>query len=339
MKTTRIFRKCVPFQRQQQGKRTWLMGWLMFVIVIVAGFSPEALAEKKCLHIASYHEGYAWQAAIDKGVDDVLQGKCTVQRFYMDTKREPAPEAAQKKGLEAKALIESWQPDIVIASDDNASRYVIMPYFKDSAIPVVFTGVNWTVDEYGYPYSNATGMTELAPIKQAFQQIQRIVANPQKGACFLPNLESETKACERYAAILKPLGVEFILLFANTMDEFEAKFPELQNLDFVFFSNSSIIKDWDVARAKRIVFEHAKTLTLSMDEWMTPFVMLGFTQVGYEIGEYGAQTALKILEGVKPSDIPIVANRQWNLFVNEALLAQAGIEIPRDLQQKGQKVE
>ena len=93
------------------------------------------------------------------------------------------------------------------------------------------------------------------------------------------------------------------------------------------------------ARAKAFLTEHASVLTLSMDEWMTPFVMLGFTQVGREQGEYAAETALKILEGTNPMDIPIIANRQWNLFINESLLNKAGIDIPKDLRQKGKKVE
>ena len=298
-----------------------------------------ASAEKKCLAVGSYHEGYEWQNVIDDGIDAVLKDKCEVMHFYMDTKREPSPEAAQKKALEAKALIESWLPDVVIVSDDNASRYLVKPYFKDAQIPFVFCGVNWTVKEYEYPYSNATGMTELAPIKQAFEQIKRIIPNVQKGICYYPNLESEKTACERYATVLKPLGVEFTLETAETMQEFEDKFLTFTDAQFMFFSNNSIIKDWDAARAKAFMLEHASMLTLTMDEWMTPFVMLGFTQVGREQGEYAAETALKILEGTPPKDIPIIANRQWNLFVNEALLAKASINIPRDLHQKGKKVE
>lgn len=317
--------------------------WLSFAFLVVCGIAswaaePVHAEEKKCLHVGAYHDGYAWQTMIDGGVDDVLRGKCVVKRFYMDTKREPQPEAIQRKALEAKALIESWKPDVVIASDDNASRYLVKPYFKDAALPFVFCGVNWRVDEYGYPYANVTGMTEVAPIKQAIQQIQRIRPNAKRGACFLPDLESERKACERYATILEPMGIAFHVVTADAMADFEARFQELQDMDFVFFSNNSIIKDWDADRAKRIVSEYTRPLTLSMDEWMTPFVMLGFTQVGREQGEYAAEVAVKILEGAKPTDFPIIANSQWNIFVNEDLLAKAGIDIPADLRRKGRKV-
>ncbi|GAK52208.1 hypothetical protein U14_03459 [Candidatus Moduliflexus flocculans] len=318
------------------------IGQIFLLLVILSqSASPAAHAQsqKKCLEVGSYHQDYAWQNAIDGGIAHVLQGHCELRVFYLDSKREPSPEAIQKKALEAKALIDSWQPDVVIATDDNASRYLVKPYFKDAAIPFVFCGINWTVDEYGYPYSNATGMTELAPIRQAFEQIKRIVPVVKQGTCMYPGLESEKTACERYAFVLKPFGVEFTLTPVETMHAFEEQFKALSDMDFIFFSNNSSIKDWDAARAKQIVQENAKVLTLTMDEWMTPFVMLGFTQVGNEQGEYAASTALKILEGTKPSEIAIVPNRQWNLFVNEGLLEKAGITIPRDLLQKGKKVE
>ena len=35
--------------------------------------------------------------------------------------------------------------------------------------------------------------------------------------------------------------------------------------------------------------------------------------------------AIKILEGSKPSEIPIIANRRWNIYANTALLKKAGI--------------
>ena len=43
----------------------------------------------------------------------------------------------------AKAEIDAFKPDVVIAADDNASKYLIEPYFKDAALPFVFCGVNW----------------------------------------------------------------------------------------------------------------------------------------------------------------------------------------------------
>ena len=66
--------------------------------------------------------------------------------------------------------------------------------------------------------------------------------------------------------------------------------------------------------------------------------MLAVTKVAEEQGEWAAETALAILGGAKPSQIPIVPNRRWNLFVNQALLDRAGVRLPAHLMHTAVKV-
>ena len=159
--------------------RIFLIIESLLIVFLGIGLQTEAQAQqlRKCLFVASYHQGYAWQDGLERGLRSVLEGKCEIRQFNMDTKRNPSHEFGKKMALEAKARIESWKPDIVIASDDNASKYLVAPYFKDAKLPFVFCGINWTAKEYGYPYSNATGMIEVFPIKQLIKQIKRIIPN------------------------------------------------------------------------------------------------------------------------------------------------------------------
>ena len=160
-------------------RRQFINLGLIFVLCTGVAFHANASGKnlKKCLIVASYHNGFLGQHLKVKGARSVLEGKCEIRQFNMDTKRNPSPEFGKKMALEAKALIESWKPDVVIAIDDNASKYLVKPYFKDAEIPFVFSGVDWTAKEYGYPYSNATGMIEVFPIKQLIKQIKRIIPN------------------------------------------------------------------------------------------------------------------------------------------------------------------
>ena len=66
----------------------------------------------------------------------------------MDTKRRSSTEDKKNSAVAAKAVIESWKPDVVITADDNAVKYLIQPYYKDKALPFVFCGLNWTASEY-----------------------------------------------------------------------------------------------------------------------------------------------------------------------------------------------
>ena len=67
--------------------------------------------------------------------------------------------------------------------------------------------------------------------------------------------------------------------------------------------------------------------------------MFGMTKVPEEHGEWAASTALAILAGTRPGDIPIVANRKWDIWINQAWLDVAGIQLPRPLLAKAKRVQ
>jgi hypothetical protein len=81
----------------------------------------------------------------------------------MDTLRNNREAFKKRAGLRAKKAISNFSPDIVIASDDNASKYLIMPHFKDTPLPIVFCDIDNSAETYGFPYSNVTGMLEVPP--------------------------------------------------------------------------------------------------------------------------------------------------------------------------------
>lgn len=64
---------------------------------------------------------------------------CTISYHYLDAKHQSA-DNLKAKGLEIANLIPLSQPDIVIAADDAASQYVVLPYLRNSRIPVVYIG-------------------------------------------------------------------------------------------------------------------------------------------------------------------------------------------------------
>jgi ABC-type uncharacterized transport system substrate-binding protein len=66
--------------------------------------------------------------------------------------------------------------------------------------------------------------------------------------------------------------------------------------------------------------------------------MFSMTKIPREQGEWAAKVALKIMDGSKPSEIPIIANRRWNIYANTGLLKKAGIQLPDNILRKAVKV-
>jgi ABC-type uncharacterized transport system substrate-binding protein len=292
----------------------------------------------KCLFISSYHKGYAWSDGVESGVRSVLEGRCDVRQFDMDAKREKEALTLERKALEAKAIIESWQPDVVITADDEAAKYLVMPLYKNHTIPFVFCGINWTVEEYGFPYRNATGMVEVAPVEPLFDKVETLLTNHRRGFYLGADTATERKNLQRLQEVAERRGLRLDHRLVDTTDAWLAEFRAAQSYDFVILGSNSGINDWDAVKALGGVSRVSQRLSLTNHEWMMPYAMLGLTKVPEEQGEWAAQTALSILEGVDPFSIPIVPNRKWDIWVNVSLLETAGLHLPKTLLQKAKRV-
>ncbi len=301
--------------------------FVLGLLCIGLGFSPSAFSER-CLFISSYHQGYPWADGIERGVRQTLAGRCELHQINMDTKRQQEPALIQRKALEIKQFIERWQPDVVIAADDNASKYVVVPYLKNTAIPVVFCGINWTVDEYGYPYKNVTGMVEVAPIHELFEQIHHILPQAVRGSYIAANTLTEHKSYQRFQRIAMKAGIVLDKRLASSQAQWNQYFRDAQRHDFIILGTESGIRDWDKASARRVVDEYGRVLSLTVYEWMVKFATLGMHKIAFEQGEWAAKVAMEILDGASPQSIPIIPNQEWELVINARLLANLSIELP-----------
>lgn len=60
---------------------------------------------------------------------------------------------------------------------------------------------------------------------------------------------------------------------------------------------------------------------------------------GVEQGQWSAKAALEILRGNKPSEISIATNSNWDMWVNETLVSAAGLELPRAMIAKAERLK
>ncbi|MFA6498492.1 MAG: ABC transporter substrate binding protein [Desulfurivibrionaceae bacterium] len=299
---------------------------------------PQAVFAARCLYVSSYHAGYVWNDDIEDAMEKVLQGQCEIKKFYMDGKRNLAPEFAQQKALEAKKIVEAWKPDVVIAADDNASRYLVLPYFKNTAVPVVFCGINWTVEPYGYPYSNTTGMVEIGPVEPLAKEVRKVVPNAKQGVFLSADEMTQDKEFALNKKVYAKHGITVTHRSVKTMADWEKAFLVSQKADFVILGNNAGIKDWSHERALAQTMTKAKKFTVSYLDWMAPYTMLTMAKIAGEQGDWAARAALRILKGARPNSIPIAANQRWNIFVNPAFLKETGFTLPADIKEKAVQV-
>ncbi|NOY65811.1 MAG: hypothetical protein GXP13_00190 [Gammaproteobacteria bacterium] len=302
-----------------------------FLVFVLLAYSGVTFAAAKCLYVASYHQGYEWNDGIQRGVEKTLAGKCKLKIFYLDSKRNKKKEWIKWKAKQAVKLINEYKPDVVIVSDDNASRYLVMPYYKNKKLPFVFSGLNWSMKEYGYPYSNATGMIEVAPIKPLIKQLKLIQSGISRGVFISSDVLSEHKDYKHYKKVFAQSGIRLDAVYVVTFKEWIEEYKKSQQYDFVFIGNNAGINDWYGPEAKRVALEYTRKISVTTYDWMLPYSMLGFTKIAEEQGEWSAKVAVSILNGMLPSQIPVVFNKQWDMWINAAIISKSKLKFPYQL--------
>lgn len=320
------------------GTRRAVSYALYMCIAFSAGSSSALANTSKCLFISSYHRGYAWADGVERGIRSTLDHKCELKQFDMDTKRNKDIKFIEKQSLAAKAIIDDWKPDVVITADDNAAKYVIQQYYQNASIPFVFCGVNWTTEEYKFPYTNVTGIIEVAPIYPLLEKVSALLPQAKQATYIGANTPTELKNYERYKHATSKRSIQLEGVFPDTMSQWITAYKEAQRSDFVILGSYAGIPDWNENYVLKHIKNASKKLSITSHEWMMPFSMLGFTKIAEEQGEMAARVALSILNGATPSSIAIVPNRKWDIWTNTNLLKSSGIHLSNDLLQKSKHV-
>ncbi|MBI5896559.1 MAG: hypothetical protein HZB24_11345 [Desulfobacterales bacterium] len=303
---------------------------VLFSIVVLLAMSASGWAAgyagKKILMIDSYHEGYEWSDGIVNGVKRTIEGKGIELRVVrMDTKRNPDDAFKKAAGLKAKAEIESFKPDVVIAADDNASQYVVMPFYKNASLPIVFCGVNWDATVYGYPYNNATGMVEVTPIVNLLQQFKSVVKGDRVG--FIgPDNETVHKEFDNYK---KKFGLNLVGYFAKDYEDWKKGFVDLQGkTDFMVIDSDGGLYKEHKADMRAFVEANAQKPSGACYDFMADYAVLTYAKVSEEQGSWSAAAALQILDGKSPKDIPIAENKDGSVVFNARLAKITGSMLP-----------
>ncbi len=313
--------------------------FLLLLLVVTSEWgiaAPEstAVSPQRCLLVFSYHRGYAWNDAIEEAAVAGLQGRCQIERFFMDSKRHPEVEWIQRKVSEVLLRIEQWRPDIILAVDDNVSKYLVVPYLKGTEIPVVFCGVNWTVEGYGYPDRNVTGMVEVNPIHDLIELSQWVKAQHidpkqrslQRVLFIDTDLLTSRKVFRYYRESFEEAGIELVPRMVRTFEAWKAAYLEGQSYDMVLVMNRSGIDGWDQMVAEHFVAEQGGVLSVASYDWMKEVAALTVAIVPAEQGEWAAAAMGRILSGTPVSAIPTVTNQRSQVFTQPHLLERAGTD-------------
>ncbi len=293
------------------------------------------------LYINSYHAGYGSSDDVMAGVQETLAGRrVRLTTFFMDSKRHPDDPFTQSKVREALQIIDRIEPEVIIASDDNAVKYVVVEHFRDGPIPCVFCGVNWTCDQYGLPTRNVTGMLEISPVRQTIETLKQYYPGLKRLVALSEDTLSEQKNKDALMPIFAELSLSAEYVLVGTYEQWKAAFVQAnRDADLVFLPTNGAIKGWDDADARAFIKEHIRVPVFTCDDFMMVYAVFGLTKVAREQGEWAARTALEILDGKSPADVPVTRNGRTAAWINPVLAGQIGFEPEPGLAGRCRRVE
>lgn len=284
---------------------------------------------RRILYLNSYHEGYAPSDEKMLAVQQAVAARpdIVLKIFFLDAQRQRDEKHLQARIREALETVEDFNPDVLIAADDDAVKHVIAPYFRKGGVPVVFCGVDWTCQQYGLPTGQVTGILEIPPVRETVHALRDNV--PSVRNCFVlsGNSVSDRKNARTLETLLRGEGLHSETMLVNDFTEWKRHFDAANNTaDVVFLPSMGGIDGWDDTKAFEFVFRTIRKPVFTCERSMMRYAVFGFTMVESEQGQWAVRTALEILSGKSPVDFPVAVNRETRGYINPVLAARIELE-------------
>jgi len=273
-------------------------------------------------------------AAFRQGLNEVgyVEGKNVAIEFRW------AEGSYERLASQADDLVHS-QIAVLVATGGTTS--VLAAKAATSTVPIVFTlGADpvkiGVVANLGRPVGNATGVTFITGELHAkrLELLHELV--PKAGVTALmvnpdnPSFESNVKAVEDAAL---SLGQQVRVLKASTAREIDAAFVALAQLRagalFVVSDGFFLDRREQIAA---LTARHAVPASFELREFVTAGGLMSY---GASLADVYRQAGIytgKILNGVKPVDLPVLQSTKFELAINTRTAKALGLRIPQSLQ-------
>lgn len=212
-------------------------------------------------------------------------------------------------------------------------------------IPIVITAVTDPV-KAGLAKSlensgtNVTGTSDNVPIEKQFELLKKLVPNAKKVGILYNTSESNSEIQVEAAKKVAPsFGIEIVTAGLTNVNEVTQALNSLVGkVDVLYIPTDNVVvssmpiianecfkKNIPIIGSERGQVTQGALATTGID----------YTKLGYQTGLQAAQ----IIEGKKPSELPITTLKEMQLVVNEDAAKKLNIKIPDDIISKAEKVK
>ncbi len=309
---------------------------LVFLILGLGIQDCHAERKKKVLVLHSYHQGLEWTDNITRGIQSVfvsLHKLYEIHYEYIDTKRNTSDEYVEQI---ANLLTEKNRHNTyaaVIVSDNNALKLINEGriVFPDNT-PIVFCGINNFSEGLIGGIGNVTGVVEETDHQATIEIMQKI--HPQRKHVIVvldrtPTGDAISEEVKRIESLYKG-RLEFEYLRDFTLEEIPEKLGNLGNNDIIYlltFNRDRNNKFISYTEGIEMIGRYADVpIYGSWDFYLGKGIVGGKITSGFHQGKEAAELALKVLQGSRAEDLPIVRGSPNRFMFDYNYMARFGIE-------------
>jgi ABC-type uncharacterized transport system substrate-binding protein len=289
----------------------------------------------RIFYVNSYHTGYGSSDDVMEGMHETFRGKnLLLKTFLLDAKRKSTEKERNEMVQKALEEIEKFNPGLLIVSDDNAVKDLVVPHFNHTSLPVIFCGVNWSASEYNLG-KNVTGMLEVLPLRECLSEVIINYPETKNLVVLSENSLSEQNNKNLLDTLYRNLNLEVTYSLADDFETWKALFLEAgETADLIYMPTNGAVKNWDEKEAISFVRNNLNIPAVTCDDFMMPYAVFGLTKVAREQGEWAAKTALEISGGRKPAEIPYTKNSQTKAWINKTLAEKIDFKLSEEMNQR-----
>jgi PAS domain S-box-containing protein len=293
---------------------------LVFASILGSAARASCQEMKHVLVIHSYHKGLTWTDSEDSGIRSVLRKRMAdveVHTEYIDSKTIADEEHYQRFYELVKHKFASIALNAVIVSDDDAYTF----YLKHQkelfpGVPMVFCGVNYYQESQLVGREDlVTGVVEAFDIPGTLRTALRL--QPRTSRVIVINDLSTTGLANK-----KNINEEVVPHFSGkvrfeffedlSMDELLRKVRSLSSDDIILmmtFNKDRTGKVFNYDQSIALIASAARVPIYGVwDFYLGNGIVGGMLTSGMDQGSMAADMALRILDGEKVRDIPVVKN-------------------------------
>ncbi|MGB5707302.1 MAG: ABC transporter substrate binding protein [Arenicellales bacterium] len=309
------------------------MAWVCFIVLALLSGEPvvaDSQPAGSILIISSYHKGFDWSDGIIRGIYSRFRiSNVTTNTYYMNAWGNQSEQVLDNAVHHVESLVQNLNPDLIIATDDEAVKHVVSRLSQNTSTPFIFAGANGAVSNYEFSSKNVTGIVETSFINSLVGLLSDYSTGNRIGFLALDTLSARENLKSYRTKLERDFDKWY---FVNNLVEWKQRFNELQeSVDMVILENPDGLGGWSVERFNSFVEQESTIPVGSTYIELAPLSLVTIGRVPEEQGWWAADTALKILNGAEPENIPFAESKEGKLTVNLRAAEKLGIVFKPEL--------